>query len=65
MQAVCDKLGMELKIEDMEFDSIIPSIQSGKVDVGVAGMTVNEDRLQNVDFSESYAKGVQVIITKK
>lgn len=65
MQAICDKLGMELKIEDMEFDSIIPSIQSGKVDVGVAGMTVNEDRLQNVDFSESYAKGVQVIITKK
>ncbi|MDE6733325.1 MAG: transporter substrate-binding domain-containing protein [Oscillospiraceae bacterium] len=65
MQAVCDKLGMELKIEDMEFDSIIPSIQSGKVDVGVAGMTVNEDRLKNVDFSESYAKGVQVIITKK
>lgn len=65
MQAICDKLGMELKIEDMEFDSIIPSVQSGKVDVGVAGMTVNEDRLKNVDFSESYAKGVQVIITKK
>lgn len=65
MQAVCDKLGMELKIEDMEFDSIIPSVQSGKVDIGVAGMTVNEDRLKNVDFTDTYAKGVQVIITRK
>lgn len=65
MQAICDKLGMELKIEDMEFDSIIPAVQSGKVDVGVAGMTVNEDRLKNVDFTESYAKGLQVIITRK
>ena len=65
MQAVCDKLGMELVIEDMEFDSIIPAVQSGKADVGVAGMTVNEDRLKNVDFTDSYAKGLQVIITKK
>ncbi len=65
MQAVCDKLGMELKIEDMEFDSIIPAIQSGKADVGVAGMTVDEDRLKNVDFTDTYAKGMQVIIVKK
>ncbi|MDE6726891.1 MAG: transporter substrate-binding domain-containing protein [Oscillospiraceae bacterium] len=65
MQAVCDKLGMKLKIEDMKFDSIIAAVQSGKADVGVAGITVNEDRLKNVDFSRSYAKGVQVIITKK
>lgn len=64
MQAVCDKLGMELKIDDMKFDSIISSIESGKADVGVAGMTVTEDRLQSVDFTDSYAKGVQVIITR-
>ena len=62
---IAEKLGMELVIEDMEFDSIIPAVQSGKADVGVAGMTVNEDRLKNVDFTDSYAKGLQVIITKK
>ena len=65
MQAVCDKLGMELVIEDMKFEAIIAAIQSGKADVGVAGMTVDEDRLKNVDFSRSYAKGKQVIIVKK
>ena len=65
MRAVCDKLGMELKIEDMKFEAIIAAVQSGKADVGVAGMTVDEDRLQNVDFSRSYAKGKQVIIVKK
>ena len=56
---------MNLEIEDMKFDAIIAAIQSGKADVGVAGMTVNEDRLKNVDFTNSYAKGVQVIITRK
>lgn len=54
-QAVCDVLGYELKIEDMEFDSIINAIQSGKADIGVAGITVTEDRLQSVDFTDSYA----------
>mgnify|MGYP003367935301 CR=1 FL=1 len=43
--AVADKLGMELKIEDMAFDSIIPAVTSGKADIGLAGMTVTEDRL--------------------
>lgn len=65
MQAICNKLGYELEIENTEFDSIIPEIQSGKADVGVAGMTVNEDRKKNVLFSDSYATGVQVIIVKK
>ena len=60
--AIAEKLGMELVIEDMNFDSIIPAIVSGKADVGLAGMTVTEDRLQNVDFSTSYATGVQVVI---
>ncbi len=65
MQAIADKLGMELKIENMEFDSIIGAIQSGKVDVGVAGMTVTEDRKKNVDFSDTYYTGRQVIIVKE
>ncbi len=64
-QAVCDVLGYELKIEDMEFDSIINAIQSGKADMGIAGMTVTEDRLQSVDFSDSYASSKQVIIVKE
>lgn len=64
-QAVCDQLGMELKIEDMAFDSIIAAVQSGKADVGVAGMTVTEDRLKNVDFTDSYTTATQVIIVRK
>ena len=60
--AIAEKLGMELVIEDMAFDSIIPAVVSGKADVGLAGMTVTEDRLQSVDFSTSYATGVQVVI---
>ena len=60
--AVCEKLGYELVIEDMAFDSIITSVQSGKVDFGMAGMTVTEERQQSVSFSDSYATGVQVVI---
>lgn len=63
-RAVADKLGRELKIEDMAFDSIIAAITSGKADIGVAGMTVTEDRLKNVDFTESYATSKQVIIVR-
>ena len=58
-------LGYELKIEDMEFDSIINAIQSGKADIGVAGITVTEDRQQSVDFTDSYASSKQVIIVKE
>ena len=61
-QAVAEKLGLELKIEDMEFDSIITAVQSNKADLGLAGMTVTDERLENVNFSDSYATGVQVII---
>lgn len=60
--AIADKLGMELKIEDMEFDSIISSVKSGKIDMGMAGMTVTDERLEEVNFTTSYATGVQVII---
>ena len=63
-QLIADKLGMELKIEDVAFDSIIPGVQAGKYDMGMAGMTVTEDRLKDVNFSDSYATGVQVVIVK-
>jgi len=64
-KAIADKLGMEFTIEDMEFDAIIPAVTSGKASFGMAGMTVTEERLQSVDFSTSYAKGVQVVIVKE
>lgn len=60
--AIAEKLGMELKIEDMAFDSIISAVQSGKADIGVAGMTVDPDRQKSVDFTDTYYTGRQVII---
>ena len=62
---LAEKLGMKLEIVDMDFSSIITAVQTGKIDVGVAGMTVTEERLQNVDFTTSYATGVQVVIVKE
>jgi len=59
---IAAKLGLELVIEDMEFGSIITSVQTGKIDIGVAGMTVTEERLQNVNFSTSYSTGIQSVI---
>ncbi len=59
---IADQLGMKLDIQDMDFDAIIPAVVSGKVDMGMAGMTVTDERLQSVSFSESYATGVQVVI---
>ena len=64
-QAICDKLGYELQIEDMEFDSILAAVNSGKADFGAAGMTVTDDRKENVDFTDTYANASQVIIVKK
>lgn len=64
-QAIADKLGMKLEIVDMQFNSIITSIQTGGVDIGVAGMTITNDRLESVNFSDSYATGVQVVIVKE
>lgn len=61
-QAVADKLGLELKIEDMEFDSIITAVQTGKADMGLAGMTVTDERKESVNFSDTYATGIQVVI---
>jgi len=61
-QAVCAKLGVELKIEDMQFDSIIAAVVSGKVDFGMSGFTVTEERKQNVDFSTSYTTAKQSVL---
>lgn len=62
MQAIADYLNMDLVVSDMEFDSVIMAIQSGKADVAAAGLTVTEDRLKNISFSESYTTAKQVII---
>ncbi len=62
---IADKLGYDLVIENVAFDSIIPGVQSGKYDMGMAGMTVTEDRIEKVDFSDSYATGIQVVIVKE
>ncbi len=64
-KAICDYLGYELVIEDMEFASIIPAINSGKADFGAAGMTVTEERLVNVDFTDSYCTGIQSVLVLK
>ncbi len=61
-QAVADKLGLELVIEDVSFDSILAGVQSGKYDIGCAGMTVTESRLQSVNFTTTYATGIQSVI---
>ena len=65
MHAICDKLNMELKVENMEFDSIIAAVDSGKADVGVAGISVTPEREKNVSFTSGYATTTQVIITRK
>ena len=61
-QAIAEKLDMTLEIKDVEFGSIIGGVQTGKFDMGIAGMTVTEERLQSVNFSTSYATGIQVVI---
>lgn len=62
--AVADALGYELVINDMEFDAIIAAVQSGKVDIGVSGFTVTEERKKNIDFTDNYASAEQVVIVK-
>lgn len=60
--AIAEKLGYTLEIEDIAFDSVIPEVTSGKADFGMAGMTVTEERKKSVNFSDSYATAVQVVI---
>ena len=63
--AIAEELGMEMKVEDMAFDSIIPAVTSGKADIGAAGMTVTPDREESVAFTDTYAHATQVIIVKE
>ena len=62
---LAEKLGLTLEIVDMDFSTMVTSVQTGGVDIGLAGMTVTEERLENVNFTDSYATGVQVIIVKE
>ena len=62
---LAEKLGLTLEIMDMDFSTIVTSEQTRGVDIGLAGMTVTEERLENVNFTDSYATGVQVIIVKE
>lgn len=64
-QAIAEHLGLELVIDDMDFDGALLAVQQGKSDIVMAGVTVDEDRLKVMDFSNSYATGVQVIIVKE
>ena len=59
---IAEKLGMTLEIKDVEFGSIIGGVQTGKFDMGMAGMTVTDERLESVNFSTTYATGIQVVI---
>lgn len=62
---IAEDMGCELVIEDMAFDSIIDAVESGKADIGMAGITVSEDRLKEVDFSDIYAEASQAVIVKE
>lgn len=62
---IADKLGMELQIEDMEFNGIIAAVQNGSIDMGMAGMTKDPEREKSVNFSTPYATGVQVVIVNE
>ncbi|MBQ0110396.1 MAG: basic amino acid ABC transporter substrate-binding protein [Oscillospiraceae bacterium] len=64
-KAIADELGYKLEIKDMDFKALIPAVQSGSIDIVLAGMTVTEERKQNVNFSDSYATGKQVIIVNE
>ncbi|MBR5233285.1 MAG: transporter substrate-binding domain-containing protein [Clostridia bacterium] len=61
-EKIAEKLGMTLEIKDVDFGAIIGGVQSGKFDMGMAGMTVTDERLESVNFSTTYATGIQVVI---
>ena len=64
-QAIAEKLGLELQIDDMDFDAALLSVQQGKADIVMAGVTVTDERKAVMDFSDSYATGIQSIIVKE
>jgi polar amino acid transport system substrate-binding protein len=63
--AIAEKLGLELEVDDMDFDGALLAVQQGKSDIVMAGVSVTDDRLLVMDFSDSYATGVQVVIVKE
>ncbi len=63
--AIAEKLGLELQVDDMGFDAALLAVQQGKSDIAMAGISITEDRLAVMDFSDSYATGIQVIIVKE
>lgn len=62
MELICKKLGVELKIEQVDFESVLPGVQAGKYDVGVSGITVTEERQKNVLFTDPYCLAAQAIV---
>lgn len=62
---IAEKLGMTLQIEDMDFDSVVPSVQTGKYDIGMAGLSITDDRKEIVNFTNTYAGGKQAILVNK
>ena len=64
-KAICDKMGYDLKIDDMAFESILAAVSSGKAEFGAAGMTVTDARKESVDFTDTYANASQVVIVRK
>ena len=61
-KAIATKVGLPLKVEDMKFDSLLPALNAGKVDLVLAGMTITEERTKNVEFSTPYYKATQVVL---
>ena len=62
LQAITEKLGMEMKLEQMDFESVIPGVQAGKFDIGMSGITITEDRQKNCDFTQPYFLASQAIV---
>ncbi|MGE7092414.1 transporter substrate-binding domain-containing protein [Lysinibacillus sp. NPDC048646] len=65
IKLVGEKIGVEMQVQDMDFNSLVPALQAGKIDVVISGMTPNEDREKVVDFSDKYNETEQVIVVKK
>ena len=63
-QAIADKLGMTLDIQNVNFDSVVAGVATGKYDMGMSGITVTDERKESVDFSDSYTTAVQAIVVK-
>ena len=64
-QAIADKLGLELVIDDMDFDSALMAVQEGRSDIVLAGLSYNDEREEVMDFTTKYATGIQVVIVKE